>query len=397
MSTRRDFLKLSGLASTALLMPRFLYGLSDSPMTRPDHKLVIIQQSGGNDGLNALVPYRNDLYYRARPQLAVPRSEVLALSDEVGFNPALAPLRDLYDQGHLSLINQVGYPNPDRSHFRAMDIWHSGSGPHDYWDTGWLGRYLDHSCSGCVNPHEVVEIDDTLSLALKGQQGKGMALRNPARLQRSTRGKWVDHLADTGQQDQAQEALGYLYKTLTETRQSAEYLYETSRVYQSRATYPHSHLARDLKTVAELICSGVETSVFYVSLSGFDTHVRQRRQHDRLLGQYAEAVAAFVADLQRQGWFDRTLILTFSEFGRRVAENASGGTDHGKANSLNLIGGALRRPGLYNDMPDLAHLDDGDLPHQIDFRQVYASLLHDWLSTDDQTILRGRFERLDVV
>lgn len=379
------------------MMPQFLHGLSHRPFERLDRKLVIIQQSGGNDGLNALVPFRNDLYYQARPKLAVPRGEVLPITDELGFNPSLAPLRDLYDQGYMSVINQVGYPNPDRSHFRAMDIWHSGSSSDEYWEHGWLGRYLDHSCQGCAEPHKVLELDDTLSLAVKGDQVKGLATRDPKRLQRSVRGGWIDHLSEQGPNDAEHEALGYLYKTLTETQQSADYLYERSKVYRTNATYPTNRLGRDLKTVAELICSGVETSVFYVSLAGFDTHVRQRGQHDRLLGQYAEAVKAFVDDLSQQGWLDRTLVLTFSEFGRRVEENASGGTDHGKANSLTVIGGNLRQAGLYNPMPDLAKLDDGDLAHQVDFRQVYATLLRDWLGADDATILRRNFERLPIL
>ncbi len=397
MTTRRDFLKLSSLASASLLMPQFLQGLGQASLGRPDRKLVIIQQSGGNDGLNAFVPFRHDPYYRARPQLAVEAQKVLRLSDEVGLNPALAPLRDLYDQGQLSLVHSVGYPNPDRSHFRAMDIWHTGSNSDEYWNTGWLGRYLDHACQGSdAAAHRVIEVDHTLSLAVKGEQVKGLGLRDPRRLFQATQREWNQQLARQAPSTPNQE-LAYLYKTLTETQQSAAYVYEKSKVFRSQVDYPQNRLARDLKQVAELICSGVETSVFYVSLSGFDTHVRQRGPHDRLLGGYAESVAAFVRDLQQNDRLGSTRILTFSEFGRRVAENASGGTDHGKANSLTLIGGGLQQPGIYNATPDLDRLDDGDLAHEVDFRQVYATLLRNWLEVDDEAILQRRFKALPLV
>ncbi len=395
MSTRRDFLKLSGLASASLLMPRFLHGLTRGPMGRPDRKLVIIQQSGGNDGLNAFVPYRNDEYYRSRPRLAVETSEVLRLNDELGLNPGMGPLRELYDQGWMSLVNSVGYPNPDRSHFRAMDIWQTASNSDEYWETGWLGRYLDHACNGSDAAHRVVEVDDLVSLAVKGESLTGLGVRDPRRLYQATQDRWIQALNE--QVSEGPETLDFLYKTLTETTQSAAYLYEKSRVFRSSTSYPSTAFGRDLKMVAELICSGVETSVFYVSLSGFDTHVRQRGQHDRLLGGYSEAVAAFVKDLRENDWLDQTAILTFSEFGRRVRENASGGTDHGKANSLTLIGGSLKQPGVFNESPDLSRLDDGDLQFEVDFRQVYTTLLQDWLEVDPSPILKRSFKGLPLV
>jgi len=395
-TSRRDFLKTSGFASAAILMPRFLQGLSPLSFRNPDRKLVIIQQSGGNDGLNAYVPFRNDAYYSARPQLAVKSQDVLRLNDEMGLNPAMSALREIYDQGWMSMVNSVGYPNPDRSHFRSMDIWHAGSGSDEHWDTGWLGRYLDHACSGASRPHQVVEIDDTLSLAVKGRETKGLAVRNPKQLYQSTQGEWMQNLQQHAPQPGHSE-LDYLYKTLTETTSSAAYLYERSQVYTSKISYPVSSLGRQLKMVAELICSGVETSVFYVSMTGFDTHIRQRGQHDRLLKQYSEAVAAFVKDLSKQGRLSDTAVLTFSEFGRRVKENASGGTDHGKANTLSLIGGSLKTPGVFNAAPDLSRLDDGDVSYEVDFRQVYATLLHDWLGVDDTLILKRSFDRLQLV
>ncbi|MEM9987222.1 MAG: DUF1501 domain-containing protein [Bacteroidota bacterium] len=396
MTNRRDFLKLSSLASASLLMPQFLQGVAAHRLGRPDRKLVVIQQSGGNDGLNTFVPYRNDDYYRVRPRLAIAPEEVLRLNDEMGLNPQLGALRELYDQGWLSLVNSVGYPNPDRSHFRSMDIWHTGSNSDEYWESGWLGRYLDHTCQGSEATHQVVEIDDTLSLAVKGQDKKALGVRNPKSLYQATQDRWIKELNQHEVSAPASD-LAYMYKTLTETSQSAAYIYEKSRVYRSKVEYPTNPLARDLKLVAELINSGVETSVFYVSLSGFDTHVRQRNPHDRLLQNYGNALAAFVKDLKQQGHLDQTLILTFSEFGRRVKENASGGTDHGKANSLTLIGGQLKQAGVYNAAPQLNQLDDGDVPYAVDFREVYADLLRNWLKVDDQAILQRNFKGLNLV
>ena len=260
MTNRRDFLKLSSLASASLLMPQFLQGITSHSLGRPDRKLVVIQQSGGNDGLNTFVPYRNDDYYRARPRLAIAPEAVLRLNDEMGLNPQLGALRELYDQGWLSLVNSVGYPNPDRSHFRSLDIWHTGSNSDEYWDTGWLGRYLDHTCQGSEATHQVVEIDDTLSLAVKGQDKKGLGVRNPKSLYRATQDRWIKEL-NQHQVSAPESNLAYMYKTLTETSQSAAYLYEKSRVYESKVEYPTNALARDLKLVAELINSGVETSV----------------------------------------------------------------------------------------------------------------------------------------
>ncbi len=394
MSTRRDFLKISSLASAAMLMPGFLHKLSGQSLTADGRKLVIIQLSGGNDGLNTVIPFEDDLYYKARPSLGIAKDKVLKLNDYQGLNPALEGLREIYDQGYLTVLNSVGYPNPDRSHFRSMDIWHTGSESDQYWDTGWLGRYLDHNCEG--KPHQMIEVDGTLSLALKGTAGKGLAMTNPTQLKNTLRDPWIQHLTEHPPQIQDDD-LGYLYKTMTETHQSVNYISETVKRYRSTVSYPGQQLGQRLKLVAELINSGVETTVFYVSLSGFDTHVRQEAAHDRLLKGYSEAVAAFVKALQQAGNLDRTLIMTFSEFGRRVKQNASGGTDHGKANNLFLIGGQLTQPGVFNEAPNLSKLDDGDVSLGVDFREVYATLLENWLMADAQQILGKSFSPLGLV
>ena len=394
---RRKFLKASALASTAWLVPSFLRGHSGLGLqsSRAGKNLVVIQWSGGNDGLNTIVPYRNDLYYQYRPTLGLKKNELLTVSDELGFHPSLAPLRSLYDKGLLSIINSVGYPNPDRSHFRSMDIWHTASSSDAYWSTGWLGRYLDNNCVGCEQPYHALEVDDSLSLALKGQTKTGFAMSDPRALKKATDNAFLRTVADHDHHHE--ENVAYLYKTMIDTQSSADYLFEQSKVHHSKVTYPKSKFAKDLKQIAELITADTDTRIYYVSLGGFDTHANQKGRQARLLEQYAEAMAAFVKDLQQNRLLDDTLIMTFSEFGRRVKQNASNGTDHGTANNLFLIGGKLRKAGFYNAAPDLTNLDKNDLRYEIDFRRIYATVLEDWLDTSATPILEGKFEKLRVI
>ncbi len=399
MSTRRKFLKQSALATAGtMLLPGFLKSLEASPQRIPQGQriLVVIQLSGGNDGLNTIVPYNNDLYYKLRPELALAKSSVLKASDSLGFHPSLAKLNELYDKGYLGIINNVGYPNPDRSHFRSMDIWHTASNSNEYLNTGWIGRYLDASCKDCKVAHQAVEIDDMLSLALKGESIKGMAVKNPKKLYNILHTNYFQKISKNARES-PDPSLDYLYKTLAEATSSADYIYNKTNTQPSGATYPNHEFAGQLKTVAELITSGIETKVYYVSLSGFDTHVRQHLQHERLLSTYAESVHAFVSDLEKSNRFQDVLIMTFSEFGRRVSQNASGGTDHGTANNLFVMGKNLKRKGFINGTPDLSKLDQGDLIHDVDFRSVYATVLNKWLDTPSSGVLNGQFRTLDFI
>jgi uncharacterized protein (DUF1501 family) len=398
MTSRRDFLKSSVLASSLLFVPKFLHaldrqGLRDLRDAR-GRRLVVVQLGGGNDGLNTIIPYENDLYYKARPTLGIrPQSGILPLDQGLGLNPSMTRLKGLYDQGQLAVLNSVGYPNPDRSHFRSMDIWHSGSASDQYLSTGWLGRYLDSNCPACQLPYNGLEVDDTLSLAMKGDLRKGLALKNPEKFHQITQNRFIARVSGEKPQGNLSE-LDYLYKTLAETSSSADYLYQNAKVYKSAVAYPNTEFGRNLKTTAELINSGVASRVYYVSLSGFDTHVRQREQQGKLLGDLSDGLASFVEDLQKAGNLNDTLVLVFSEFGRRVSQNASNGTDHGTANNVLLLGGGLKQKGILNAPPDLANLQDGDLRYQLDFRRLYATVLHDWLEADDSAILGSRFERL---
>ncbi len=397
MQSRRDFLKNVAFASTSVWIPRFLHNLPPSNPLRnnAEKTLIVIQLSGGNDGLNTIVPYRNDIYYKNRPTLGKKASEVLKLNDELGFNAVLEGLKKIYDDGSLSIINSVGYPNPDRSHFRSMDIWQTASGSKDYLTTGWLGRYLDHECTDCT-PYHALEVDDNLSLALKGVNRSGFAVSNARKLKQNTRNRFLETIGKKNHKHE-EENVAYLYKTMVDTQQSANYLFEKSKTHRSTISYPQTAFAKDLKQVAELMTADTATKIYYINLGGFDTHAFQKGKQERLLKNYAEGINAFVKDLKHNKLFEDTLILTFSEFGRRVKQNASGGTDHGTANNVFLIGGKLKTAGLYNDAPNLLDLDNGDLKYQIDFRQVYATILDKWFATPHHPILGKSFDLLNVL
>lgn len=392
---RRSFLQASTLVSTAMLTPAFLRSMAaaQTTATRSGKILIVLQLSGGNDGLNTIVPYGDDIYYQKRPSLAIKANEVIRLNKRQGLHPALAPLQNLYDQGELSIINSVGYPNPDRSHFRSMDIWQTGSPATENWSSGWIGRYLDSACAGKPAYH-ALEVDDGLSLALKGEVRNGFAMSDANRLRQAVNSTHLQRLQTVGTAQGGN--LGYLYKTLTETTDAAGYLYEQSKIHRATTTYPKGSFGKDLKQISELITADTATQIYYASLGGFDTHANQHGRQQRLLSQYAEGVAALVNDLKANKLFDDVLIMTFSEFGRRLAQNGSGGTDHGTANNLLLMSGKLKTAGFYNDAPDLSHLQDADLIHQVDFRQCYASVIDDWLEGDSVAVLGERFARLGV-
>jgi len=396
---RKDFLKYSSLASGAFLIPSFLKPLEALAFEQiSGHKnLVIIQLSGGNDGVNTIVPFGMDAYYQNRKSIAIPDKDIIKLTDLQGLNPNMAALREIYDQGNMGILNSVGYPNPDRSHFRSMDIWQTGSDSDQYLSTGWIGRYLDSNCQQCSNPHNAIEVDDTLSVAMKGQSIKGVAVQNPQQLYDNTRDPFFKRTLGDHKEMLDEDNLGYLYKTMIETSSSAQYILNKSKTYQNNASYPDGAFANQLKTVAKFINSGLNTRVYYVSLSGFDTHTNQVNQQGRLLKQYSEGMSAFIKDVSAAGNFDDTLVFTFSEFGRRIEQNASGGTDHGTANNIFLFGGKLKQQGIINAAPDLENLDHGDLKYQVDFRQVYATILDKWLQVNHAVVLNKSFSALGFI
>jgi uncharacterized protein (DUF1501 family) len=395
---RKSFIQIGSLATASVFVPKFLKAF-ETPVAVPkgNKVVVIIQLSGGNDGLNTVIPFRNDLYYKNRPKLGIQKTEALALTDEAGLHPSLTAFKELYDDGSLGIFNSVGYPNPDKSHFRSMDIWHTASKSTDYWNTGWVGRYLDAQCAGCDKPTQALEIDDVLSLALKGENIKGLALEDPKRLYNTSQEKYFKELLANHKQDGHEQPVEYLYKTMAETISSADYIFKQSKQRPSSETYPDTELGKGLKTIASLIFSEINTKVYYISLGSFDTHINQEFQQKRLFNELNGAVKAFVKDLKANNRFDDVLLFSFSEFGRRVAQNASGGTDHGKANNMFLVSGGLKQKGIYNALPDLNKLDDGDLQFQLDFREVYATVLNKWLGAEAELILKQKMNMLNFI
>ncbi|MFI5124526.1 MAG: DUF1501 domain-containing protein [Chitinophagales bacterium] len=395
---RRKFLQMSTLATSSFLIPQFLKAFEGPGKPIAGNKvLVILQLSGGNDGLNTVIPIRNDIYYRERPTLGIQIQKTLQLTQEAGLHPELTSFKALYDEGNLAILNNVGYPNPDRSHFRSMDIWQSASASSEFKNTGWLGRWLDEQCVQCDKPTQALEIDDTLSLALSGERMKGIALKDPARLYNDCQDPFFRQVLQTGKKPPAGDSGSYLYQVLAETISGAGYIFEQSKLHAGNAVYPNSEIGKNLKTIASLICSDINTRVYYLSLGSFDTHVNQEDRQRKLFSEMNDAVQSFVSDLKSNHRFDQVLMMTFSEFGRRVSQNASGGTDHGTANNMFLIGGGLKKAGLLNDMPDLSHLSEGDLRYLLDFKNVYATVLKKWLGADDGKILGGTFDYLDFI
>ena len=395
---RKEFLQFGSLATASLMLPKFLTALERKDMVPAGNKVVVILQlSGGNDGLNTVIPFRNDLYYKARPRLGIEKTKTLSLSDEVGLHPALSVFKELYDDGSLGILNSVGYPNPDRSHFRSMDIWQTASQSTEYWSSGWIGRYLDAQCLGCDKPTQAIEIDDVLSLSMKGNLMNGMAVKDPKRLYGTANEKFFRDVLKSRKTETGEQSVDYLYKTMAQTLSSADYIFKQSRLHPTSSDYPKTELGKSLKTIASLIFSEINTKVYYVSLGSFDTHINQGAQQQRLFTEMTEAIKSFVKDLKANSRFDDVLLFTFSEFGRRVSQNASGGTDHGTANNMFLVSGGLKQKGIINAMPDLGDLQDGDLKYKIDFKNVYATVLNKWLNADSAKILGNQFDNMSFI
>lgn len=395
---RKKFLTLGSLATGSIMLPKFLKAFEGPVRTISDHNvLVVLQLGGGNDGLNTVIPVRNDIYYRERPALSIAREKTLSMTDEAGLHPGLTSLKALYDEGNLAVLNNVGYPNPDRSHFRSMDIWQSASRSDEVLNSGWLGRYLDAECADCSKPTQVLEMDDVLSLALSGEKMKGIALRDPKRLYDTSQDPFFKEILQAGLKEPDEDPGSYLYKVMAETVSGADYIFQQSKLRPSATVYPNTEIGKNLKTISSLILSDINTRVYYVSLGSFDTHVGQQAKQEKLFNDLNEAIKPFTDDLKSGHRFEDVLMISFSEFGRRVTENASGGTDHGTANNMFLISGGLKNKGILNAMPDLGNLTDGDLNQQIDFKRVYATVLNKWLQADDNKILGRKYDYLDFI
>ncbi len=371
--------------------------------------LVVMQLAGGNDGLNTVIPHADDAYFKARPKLAVQAGKTLRLDDYCGLHPSLGNLAALCSEGHAAIVQGTGYPNPNRSHFRATEIWHTASDAEKNEAYGWLGRYCDAACSG-EDPGEPIAVGDQSPQLLRSKSGGAVTIGSPRDYQfmdgmePSPAGADDDAGApDGGSIDMLFGAAGtggdaaeFLQRTALDAVESSGRVQNILRRARAGADYPPNELGRRLQLVARLIGGGMPSRVYYVSLGGFDTHANQQGAHERQLAVFDEAVGAFCRDLRAQGNFERVLLLTFSEFGRRVAENASNGTDHGAAAPLFLFGGAVRG-GLHGKHPSLTDLDRGDLRHHTDFRAVYATILDQWLKTPSTTVLGRDFGSLPLL
>ncbi|MDW8107894.1 MAG: DUF1501 domain-containing protein [Armatimonadota bacterium] len=405
--SRRQFLKAGfTLVAVGLAAPPWLAQIAHADTQRlkkgnklpNDRVLVVLQLTGGNDGLNTVVPYRDALYYKARPTLAIPEAQVVPLEEPLGLHPALQPLKPLYEQRVLAVVQNVGYPNPNRSHFRSMEIWQTAD-PDGYSRYGWLGKYLDTLTDTAANPVMAISFTQELPLALHGVKAQVPCFASLADLQVMTNDPELERtlrqLSYTEERKPDSPAAVIRHSTRT-ALEALEQLRERIRHYQPHAHYANDPFARGLQQAAQIIATSPQTRILYVSVNGFDTHAAQASTHGQLLSQFAGAVSAFYTDLQAMGKADKVLLMVFSEFGRRVHENGSLGTDHGAAAPMFLIGGRVRG-GLHGDPPDLHNLDsNNDLQMQLDFRRVYATALT-WLGGDPEAVLGKEFAPVDLV
>ena len=404
MVNRREFLRAT-FGSTAVLSlgaaaPSFL--LEASHAAQPAKKetvLVVVQLSGGNDGLNTVVPYADDAYYQSRPSLAVAKDEVLKIDASWVFTRRCAALPTCSKTDNLAIVQGVGYPNPNRSHFESMDIWHSCLRKGSPRTTGWLGRFLDASRSPEDRDAMAVHLGaEKQPLALAAELVRTPSISSLDRFRLNDAGDSGLRSAINQLSSQERSGDGLLNFVQTSTKSALEAsrrVEEATDAYDTPIRYPESGLAEKLRTVAQLIDAGLGTRVYYTSIDGFDTHSRQGAAHAALLRQVGDAIAAFVQDVSHHGHADRVAVLAFSEFGRRVAENASEGTDHGAAAPMFLAGTGIRT-GPIGKHPSLRDLQDGDLKHHTDFRQVYAAVLDSWLGWPSAAVIGKKFQPVDL-
>jgi len=438
--TRRNFIQSTTLGGAiGSTVPAFLANTMGALQAEATEKgsqartgkdstiLVVLQMAGGNDGLNTLVPFANDHYHQARRRLNLGRSDLLKIDDEVAFHPTMSGFKELYDDGELGIVQGVGYPNPNRSHFRSTEIWQTASDSNKFEKHGWIGRYFDHACKG-ADPTVGINVGRQTPQAFASQDPLGVSVQNPAtyRFVDPIRGSEKEMMAadksfralnQPDEDDGALELvsgdsiggiagktmlegspLDFLERTALDAQVSSDEILKISQKARNLVDYPQSALSNSLRMVSRLIAGGLSPRVFYVSQGGYDTHVNQAQTHERLLRELSGGLKAFVSDLKAQGNFERVMVMTFSEFGRRVQENASGGTDHGAGSLLFTIGKKINA-GLMGNYPSLdpKSLIRGDLKHSVDFRSVYAAVLDQWLRTDSSAVLGQKFGKIKLV
>jgi uncharacterized protein (DUF1501 family) len=364
----------------------------------PNRILVVVELSGGNDGLNTVVPFGDAAYYRARPKLGIKESEAITVAGGYGFHPSMVGFERLYKDGHLAVVHGCGYEHPSLSHFSSMGFWHTGV-PNGGETLGWLGRLADRT----YDPHTrnmIVNLGTSQSLAVRSQQHSPLVFDDPARFRRDGNDEEKHALAELSRTRATTNAtLEFLASTAQNATESSDLVRRASSTYRTPVDYGQGGgLGGNLQRVAALIAAEMPTRVYYVTYSGnsFDTHVQQADLHTRLLMYTADAVRGFMDDIKRLGRGDDVAMMIFTEFGRRVEENGSLGTDHGTATPMFVVGHGVRG-GFYGRHPSLTDLDDGNMKMTTDFRRVYATMIKEWLGYDDTPmVLKGRFEPLGV-
>ncbi len=404
MLTRRQFLGRGACGLSFVTLAGSMPGLlaraaaGAEAAAKNDHVLVVIELSGGNDGLNTLIPFENDLYFKNRPTLGIAKENVLKLNDGVGFHPSLAPLHELFQAGKLAVVQGVGYPEPNRSHFRSMEIWHTASTNNSVPTTGWLGRVVDHVAE---KPDEQL-----YGLVLNGGlpqafQADIVAVPVVAQLEAllpagetaPAKAQLLRKLSTAGRT--AGGPVDFLRTQAAAVYRAAERLHDATAKYQSSVMYPEGEVGPQLRRAAQILSADLGVRVLYATQGGYDTHATQKDAHAGLLDHLAQSLAAFQKDIEALKQSERVTVLVFSEFGRRVDENASQGTDHGAASCLFVLGEKVRG-GLLGQHPSLEKLGEGDLVFNTDFRSVYASLLDGWLGCPAEKFLGQKFEPLPL-
>lgn len=403
-ATRREFLRYAsrgaGLLAFCRFAPSFLVEstLAATPPAEKDRTiLVVVQLAGGNDGLNTVVPFEDADYYRLRPTLGLPTGTVLKLNDTLGLHPACAELHRLFSDGELSIVQNVGYPNPNRSHFRSTEIWETASDAGEVSADGWLGRFMDNACSGApgkADPCGVHLTNDLPQSFTSEHEHPTFGLSSDVRVRGGEESRrLLEQMVSAGDDDHGNE--GFLKHTMMDALVTERRVQRVIEGYRPSATYPASAFARSLRNVAALISAGLSTRVYFVSLSGFDTHSNQLNQHANLLRTLSEGLSAFQRDLKARQLDRQVLTMTFSEFGRRPSENDSHGTDHGTAAPL-FVMGAQVRGGLAGTSPSLKVARNEDLTFSTDFRQVYATVLDKWMGCPSAAVLGENYSPLNL-
>ncbi len=403
-TTRRDFLKKGTMGvSVSFLAPQLFTGNVFGAGSLPGKILVVLQLDGGNDGVNTFIPYTDRRYRELRPTLAIPEAQILEVDDRFGFHPSMERLRGLYNSRKMAFINNVGFNTLDRSHFRCRDVWQTADDSYGQVQrgiTGWLGRYADLYLDQAASSLTTVAIGNRNSLGLSAEGGLSATVSSVESFDVQTNTQFpADHNAflsslelvyeesRTGEREEA------IRKQGGDTFAAIDLL-KSIPPPLPLSSYPTSRLGRAFQLAAQLAAGNVGTHAIWITTSGYDTHSNQLNLHTKLLADVSNSIAAFQEDLSARGISDRVMVLAWSEFGRRVEENASEGTDHGKAGTMFVVGDAVKGGTFYGDTVDLSNLDDGDLRTEIDFRSVYATVIRDFYGKDPEPVLKGSYANL---